>query len=204
MSFFRPFLQFANTESNISNVDRHCSIVEQSEYNSDSLPLSENTAHEGENTQEAGVVFSQPEHEQENLGRPANSPFIRTRKRKHSNETSPQPSSSVDKILTYLENRQINQNSNHDDVDLICLTYARTIKKFSPRRQTLVKFKISELLMKEELAQHDMESDVYFNRPTQQELNSYPSTSSASPQHSTDGNLTVECTESENYNWTVL
>jgi hypothetical protein len=31
--------------------------------------------------------------------------------------------------------------------------YAKTIKKSSPRRQTVVKFKIVEILMQEELAQ---------------------------------------------------
>jgi hypothetical protein len=51
-----------------------------------------------------------------------------------------------------LENRPI-ENSAYDDVDLLCMGYAKTIKKFSPRRQTVVKFKTAEILMQEELAQ---------------------------------------------------
>lgn len=44
--------------------------------------------------------------------------------------------------------------NSYDDVDLICLGYARTIKKFSKNRQAIIKLKISRLL-REELAQED-------------------------------------------------
>lgn len=144
MSFFSPFLQFASTESNISIPD---SVLNSEVDESESI-LTE----EDEGTQQAEVISSHLQPGQESFSRPAYPLSSRIRKRKHGGETSPQPSSSVGQILNYLENRPI-ENSAYDDVDLLCMGYAKTIKKFSPRRQTVVKFKIAEILMQEELAQ---------------------------------------------------
>lgn len=144
MSFFSPFLQFASTESNISSPD---SVVNSEVAESESILTKEN-----EGTQQAEVISSHLQPGQESSSRPAYHLPSRIRKRKHGGETSPQPSSSVGQILNYLENRSI-ENSAYDDVDLLCMGYAKTIKKFSPRRQAVVKFKIAEILMQEELAQ---------------------------------------------------
>ncbi|XP_055843068.1 uncharacterized protein LOC129909922 [Episyrphus balteatus] len=46
-----------------------------------------------------------------------------------------------------------NLKPNHDDIELILMAYAKTIKKFSPKRQTMVKFKFSQIIMEAELAQ---------------------------------------------------
>jgi hypothetical protein len=143
---FQAFLQFASTDSNIS--------IQDSLLNSE-VDVSESIlTQEDEGTQQTEVISSHSHLQpgQESFPTPAYHLSSHIRKRKHGGETSPQPSSSVGQILNYLENRPI-ENSAYDNVDLLCMGYAKTIKKFSPRRQTVVKFKIAEILMQEELAQ---------------------------------------------------
>ncbi|EEZ98234.1 uncharacterized protein LOC103315182 [Tribolium castaneum] len=57
--------------------------------------------------------------------------------------------------LNNSDNFPIFDVSGFDDIDLICLGFAKTIKKFSPKRRTLVKFRFSQILMQEELAQQE-------------------------------------------------
>lgn len=55
-------------------------------------------------------------------------------------------------VLNHLENRTVHRET--DEIDCIFMGYAKTVKKFSSKRQTLVKFRIAKLLMEEELQQH--------------------------------------------------
>ncbi|CAH1378441.1 unnamed protein product, partial [Tenebrio molitor] len=75
-----------------------------------------------------------------------------TRKRRLEEQT--QTPTSIDKVIAYFDKKPCNNTqAGYDDVDLIFLSYAKTLKKFSPRRQTMTKFKIAQLLMEEELNQ---------------------------------------------------
>ncbi|KAL4711271.1 hypothetical protein ACJJTC_019112 [Scirpophaga incertulas] len=58
--------------------------------------------------------------------------------------------SSTTSVINYLKNRDASK-ANYDDIDHICLGYAKTIKKFPAERQALVKFQMAKLLMEQEL-----------------------------------------------------
>lgn len=61
-----------------------------------------------------------------------------------------QTTESTEKVLEVLNRME----TKYDDVDLICLGYAKTIKKFSPNRQTLIKYEMAQLMMKHETEHH--------------------------------------------------
>nr|CAD7579787.1 unnamed protein product [Timema californicum] len=161
MAFFRPFLQFGSTNSNISTVDSVLDSPDESENSREGLFVSKDRADEYGFLQQAVEMPTQPQPAQESPCRQA--PIANNRKRKHHEETLSQPSA-VERVLAYLENKNVDQNFSYEDIDLIFLGYAKTIKKFSPRRQTIVKFKMAQLLMEEELAQQmDDESKNTFS-----------------------------------------
>lgn len=140
MEAFRSFLLFAPTESNISETN----ILPQSseDVNTENEPSArESSSGQGE----------PPENITGNkLGR----------KRKYN--TTPQ-SSSVDKIINYLDERHNNIGTQLDEIDLTFQGYAASVKKLSQRRQTIIKFKIAKLIMEEEISeQADIEAQ---NRP---------------------------------------
>ncbi|CAH1984224.1 unnamed protein product [Acanthoscelides obtectus] len=69
--------------------------------------------------------------------------------------------SEIRTIISYLEERRRNARD-VDDVDLLFQGYAKTVKKLAPKRQIMIKFKISQMLMEEELAElEEMEQSVY-------------------------------------------
>ncbi|GLV44644.1 hypothetical protein CBL_20555 [Carabus blaptoides fortunei] len=133
MEFLKPFLKFSNSNFNISKLsflkpqESMDHIEEQQEEISQ--PLRET----GPVRAPISATPVQPQQE---------TPKI-SRKRK-SGEASSQPTS-VQQVLTYLEKR--NNNSALEDIDLIMMGYARSIKQFSPRRQTMVKYKISQIVL---------------------------------------------------------
>lgn len=51
-------------------------------------------------------------------------------------------------VASRLENR----TTEYDDVDLLFLSHAKVLKKFSPERQAMLKFRIATLIVEEELA----------------------------------------------------
>ncbi|XP_075229673.1 uncharacterized protein LOC142329172 [Lycorma delicatula] len=60
-----------------------------------------------------------------------------------------------DKNVTDRYARTVNDIANEfDATELLFLAYAKTIKKFSPHRQVLVKFKFAQIMMEEELQQN--------------------------------------------------
>lgn len=71
------------------------------------------------------------------------------------NDTTQNQSENKGILATLLStDKKHSEDSNfYDDIDLICLGYAKTIKKFNPKRQSIIKFKIARLIMEEELAQ---------------------------------------------------
>ncbi|XP_044259023.1 uncharacterized protein LOC123007676 [Tribolium madens] len=80
----------------------------------------------------------------------------KTRREKTSTPIPPPKKKKVETPdINYSEKTQCFDVLGLDDIDLICMGYAKTIKKFSPKRQTMVKFKLSQILMQEELAQQE-------------------------------------------------
>lgn len=67
---------------------------------------------------------------------------------------------SVNQIPNYSEKRDYDDNFTYDDIDLIFLGYAKTIKKFPPRRQSILKFKFARLIMEEELKDDTDNDDI--------------------------------------------
>ena len=67
-----------------------------------------------------------------------------------------QPTSSVKDVINYLQTKNKKQQ---DDVDILFMAHVQTIKKFSPRRQAQIKFKIAKLIMQEEIALNCLEEN---------------------------------------------
>lgn len=65
--------------------------------------------------------------------------------------------------MNYIEKKHANSQPT-DDIDLIFLGYAKSVKKFAPRRQTMVKFQFAKILMEEEL-QQQLEDGNAVSRP---------------------------------------
>lgn len=55
---------------------------------------------------------------------------------------------------------------NFDGIDLTFLGYASSIKKLTPRRQSVIKFVVAKLIMREELAQQNDNDNNYLHNPT--------------------------------------
>uniref|UniRef100_A0A0K8U0M3 BESS domain-containing protein n=2 Tax=Bactrocera latifrons TaxID=174628 RepID=A0A0K8U0M3_BACLA len=53
-----------------------------------------------------------------------------------------------------------------DGIDLTFLGYASSIKKLSPRRQSIIKFAVAKLIMREELAQQNDNENHYLHNAT--------------------------------------
>lgn len=94
-----------------------------------------------------------------------NTSTIGSQARSRRTHASPNVGSTTSSVLNYLQNRSASK-PNYDDIDHICLGYAKTIKKFSAERQALVKFEMAKLLMEQELA-HIRERSPITNRSTQ-------------------------------------
>lgn len=140
MDAFRPFLQFAQTESNIPTTD---DIAESPEVVDDGIE-----AESSENVNEASTGTTVQE-------RSTQISYIRNsrQKRKPVENSSSNNSSNVDKVIHFLNKRHSDVKNNCDSIDLTFQGYASSVKKLSNRRQTMVKYKIAKIIMEEELAQ---------------------------------------------------
>lgn len=154
MEFLKPYLEFARTESNVSaTVGERDGCEGNSNINTS---ICETPTEDGESVQQR-EEHTQEQCVQEGVSQPRPPVFKKTRKQIHSQESS--KPSSVDKVLEYLRSRNVDPCSSLDDMDLIFLGYSKALKKLSPRRQTIAKFKIAEVIMKEELGQQ-MEDSI--------------------------------------------
>lgn len=84
--------------------------------------------------------------------------------------------SPTDRAINFLNKRS---SDKYDDIDLICLGYAKTIKKNSPTRQTIVKFKLAELMAEQEMEHHRERSPIPLSDATNQNVATYYSHFSA-------------------------
>uniref|UniRef100_A0A6P7FWV4 Uncharacterized protein LOC114331643 n=1 Tax=Diabrotica virgifera virgifera TaxID=50390 RepID=A0A6P7FWV4_DIAVI len=134
MEAFRPFLQFAQTESNVSDPGL-----------SESLELlNEEVTTQNEASLTEENLSIEMIHEQDKKIEK-----LRT-KRKLSQDIQ---YSSVDKVMSFFNKRHSNCEESADEIDLVFRGYAASVKKLSPQRQTLIKYQIAKLIMEEELSQ---------------------------------------------------
>lgn len=187
MEIFKPFLQFAQTASNVPAIDseltspRRDEYLEKDEDTMDDDTVAQNEWSEDQSRQQPPGTNDTPApdvrkgfSDTHRTNPPASgTPTSNATKRKRHIEQKTSTPSSVDKVIAYLEKRP--SQAEYDEVDLICLGYAKTIKKFSPRRRTLTKFKIAQILMEEELNQQ-MEESTYATTSVQStsSAQSYP------------------------------
>ncbi|XP_045474907.1 uncharacterized protein LOC123680831 [Harmonia axyridis] len=64
------------------------------------------------------------------------------------------PSTSMDQIVTS-PTQQYDTAQTYNDIDLIFQGYAASVKKLPPKSQTMVKFKVAEIIMKAELSEYE-------------------------------------------------
>lgn len=134
MEMFRPFLQFAQTYTNVPDA-----IAETPEL----------TNEETETTETSDSRQSEAKNDEERSST-TGSDRKQAKKRKLI-EDPPSNSSSVEKVIQFL-NKKHNEVNNHP-IDLAFQAYAASVKKLSPHRQTLIKYKVAKILMEEELQQ---------------------------------------------------
>lgn len=158
MSFLKPYLQPPRPKQRTTTSNKNSIIIssDESENNQSTLWYDEdiNNISKHENRLELkSEVISTEYIVPEDFKWPENIP----NKRKHE-ETE-------NHSQTYSTDKSVGGNYSYDDIDLICLGYAKTIKKFTPRRQSIIKFKIARLIMNEELAEKIENNDNLDDEP---------------------------------------
>lgn len=142
MTAFQPFLAFAKTSSNIAFLDTSM------DYESGDLTVDYDLTDfsEIERISEPAiyrVLTSTPL--QGDIS--DNSLKIDTQESKPSKTKVNSEKSSVKDVIEYLKTKQ---KVEYDEIDYTMLAHAKCIKKFSPKRQSLIKFKIAEMIMQQE------------------------------------------------------
>lgn len=137
MEAFRPYLSLAKTES--------------SEF--------ENNADDPNLTQLPGMSITSMtdnlEEREQSQARPGQATEyqetnIQKKRKNISTKVKESSISSVDDVINYFENKK-RRTDDTDATDLIFLGYSSTVKSFSPKRQAIVKMKIAQIIMEEEI-----------------------------------------------------
>lgn len=113
----------------------------------------------------------------------------RTASRKRVRSSDASSTSAVDKVLDYLKQTDETPQA---DLDYICLGYAKTIRKFSSRRQAETKFLISKLLMEKELEElNDAPPQSQYHSSSPNYSTNYSRTSPSYSNHSQSSPLSL-------------
>lgn len=131
MAFLKPYIEYAQTESNVSSIDVEIEDDEGSSFiepDKDDFPQS-NIQEDGRNSDTDNALTNE------------------RKKRKISSVAS--VASNADKVISFLKNRVPKED---DEIDLIFQSFSKTVKKFSPQRKAVVKAKIAQYISQEELA----------------------------------------------------
>lgn len=151
MTIFKPFFQYTPTESNVSFNDDEL-ITPADLITEETIALDITEPQElFDNTQLSSFNSQQSLNTPINLVKPSSSSNQTVRGR-NKRKQSCSSESSTNKVLEYLKNR--NNSPKYDDIDLLFLGYAKTIKKFSPSRQIKVKYDMASLIMRHEQENH--------------------------------------------------
>ncbi|KAI4465827.1 madf domain transcription factor [Holotrichia oblita] len=145
MQFFKSFLQFAQTTSNVSilNTSNNTSVTYSEEETEIEEPQNAQLPENPHASQNKELNTELPNTQDDNRNIVLNK---RKKKNKHS------PVSGVDKVISYLDSANKSRQTK-DELDLIFLGYAATVRKLNRERQVTIKYKIAKLLMEEELQQ---------------------------------------------------
>ncbi|KAK9685674.1 hypothetical protein QE152_g37859 [Popillia japonica] len=92
--------------------------------------------------------------------------------------------------LSLLESNKTRQTK--DELDLIFLGYAASVRKLNPERQGTMKYRIAKFLMEEELQQLN-ETLIHSRSSTSLSSSSADYGSNTTPMNDQDSNLTVTC-----------
>lgn len=141
MEPFRSFITFAKTDSNVSATAITPTPLDEANELSQHPVQNEDV-----NCQQ--YRESLPIQNIEDI--PAETPRAFNLKRKRpgtpkDQQPSPQQQSGVDKVISYLQER--NSNLYQDDLDKTFLGYAATARKLSAQRQAILKYEVAKLLM---------------------------------------------------------
>ncbi|KAF0683055.1 transcription factor Adf-1-like, partial [Aphis craccivora] len=147
LEFLRPHLKFAATLSNVLPV----------ESTSNEL----NISHDNDTSNDEQVDVENIEESQLSDPPPVSVSKINEREK---NKKLPAAASNIDKVLEHLNKKQKITHTALDPVEMLMLSYAKTIKTFSPIRQAIAKKKISEIISDleiEEIAENEQNKRYY-------------------------------------------
>lgn len=171
MSFLKPHMELGPTETNVSSGD-----PEQEE---DEASGSHEEAHNTSSQVQAEVSFGADNNDTSRMD---------VRKRKAVNPM--QTVSNTDKVISFLQNRN---PEGQDDIDLLFRSLAKTVKKFSPERIIIVKSRLAQYVMEQELAHLREENETLsFSRQTPSPAQSTSSNTTISKDSSNAPIVTVE------------
>ncbi|KAB0790548.1 hypothetical protein PPYR_15052, partial [Photinus pyralis] len=140
MESFKPFLNFAKTASNVTDVDTQESEAFPNIESPENILTDENSAVQ-KPTCSKNLLTTQTDDSQNKI-QPSSS--------KPTRNEAPRPSTSVKDTISYFESKK---RVVHDATDQLFLAHASAVKSFSPRRQIETKMKIAQVIMEQELLQ---------------------------------------------------
>lgn len=155
MSFFKSFLQFANTESNVDSLETTSHLQEAETQHSIYSSARSQSSLESASAIPTATETSVEEPEITDTATSQTPRVVKKRRCDKKPEIS-----SIDKVLSYLEKKQSNVQTSHDEIDLLFMGYAATVKKFSRKQQILVKHKIATIIMEAELLEQEADGNA--------------------------------------------
>lgn len=175
MKFFLPYLNVNNKVSNIVDTESdngpECDYEDATMDNNDEHNVGSTNDEFHELTiPKSEYVLSGSSYDDQNS--PANDTSVIYVTERNSPQTMPQANSSAIFTITNgvavkrsynpcspkpieecESNKRLKIENENEDNESILLAYAKTIKKFSPKRQAMTKFKIAQIIMEQELLQ---------------------------------------------------
>lgn len=150
MKFLKPHLTFAKTIDNINDPSENESIDQTDDAqniaveNNESQPVTQTSASQAEIIAARNAPISNTP------------PGSNTLTQKNNNKVTP-----VNQVLEYFERKsQKRSQSQMDDLEHIFIGYAKSVKRLSLRRQTIIKMKLAQIIAEQELAEIDESTRV--------------------------------------------
>lgn len=185
MEFFKPHLAFAKTNT---DVKRGASLPEESAERQvqqpydkaegpnspDISPTSELVATSTADTTPVDKTCEKPTAKRLNTSELETFSSILQKRPRNTNQST----STVDRVVNYLQSR-----TDVDAVDHLFLSWAKTVKTFSPRRLLQTKMKISNIIMQQEAEELDeaMMNHAPSSHSSESSYDASATTSRASP-----------------------
>lgn len=153
MESFKPFLAYAKTDTNLEPLQ-----VRQLDEAENDLDYNEELSaepHSGIENEDTGNTTFEFESSRSPTTEKTATPQVQwSKKRKLCDQTS-----NVDKVVQYLENKR--RPTDMDGTELLFLSYAKTLKTFTPRRQATTKMKLAQIFMEQEIEQGEEAAQEY-------------------------------------------